>query len=227
MSPPEQRYSRQAMSDFFEPAPKPATPQPQRYRMPPWFEAPRGTLQGIVALERVLAHTDKVAVCVTRLAAYPTGFEFDLLTMSADDQDDDIDPLMFRHPHRMRRGATDEIPPEFLRFGVQFSDGSKATNTDGFHHNRNPPEGPIMNAGGGGGGGGNWRQTQWVWPLPSPGTVTLVCEWPALGIPLTRSELDAQTILDAATRAQVIFSDEHLPEQPDEHDGPSPVAFTG
>jgi hypothetical protein len=53
----------------------------------------------------------------------------------------------------------------------------------------------------------------------------LVCEWPAMGIPLTRSELDAQPILDAATRAQVIFSDEHLPEPPDEDDGPRPVAF--
>ena len=47
--------------------------------------APRGTLPGIVALKRVLARTDKVAVCVTRLAAYPTGFEFDVVTMSADD----------------------------------------------------------------------------------------------------------------------------------------------
>lgn len=49
----------------------------------------------------------------------------------------------------------------------------------------------------------------------------LVCEWPAMDIPLTRSELDAQTIRDAASRAQVIFSDEHLPEPPDEGEGPS------
>jgi hypothetical protein len=50
----------------------------------------------------------------------------------------------------------------------------------------------------------------------------IVCEWPALEIPLTRSALDAQLILDAAARAQVIFSDEHLPERPSEGDGPSP-----
>ena len=73
--------------------------------------------------------------------------------------------------------------------------------------------------GGGGGGGGSWRQSQWVWPLPPPGAVTLVCEWPAMDIPLTRRELDAQTILDAAKRAQVIFSDEDLPEFPDDTEG--------
>jgi hypothetical protein len=49
--------------------------------------------------------------------------------------------------------------------------------------------------------------------------LALVCEWPAAGIPLTRHEIDARLILDAAARAEVIFSDEHLPEWPDE-DGP-------
>lgn len=210
-----------ALSDFFEPPPTPVASEPQRYRTPPWLGAPRGTLPGVVALERILAQTDKVAVCATRLAAYPTGFEFDIVTMSADDQE--LDPLMFHH-HRMHRGATDEIPPELLRFGVQFPDGSKATNSGGFHYDRRPPAGPVMNAGGGGGGGGSWHQTQWVWPLPPPGTLTLVCEWPAMGIPVTRVELNGQLILDAATRAQVIFSDEHLPEPPDEDDGPSAAA---
>jgi hypothetical protein len=211
------------LSDFFAPPPKPDVPVPTRYRTPAWVAAPSGTLPGVVAVERVLAQTDKVAVCITRLAAYPTGFELDLVTMSADDQDH-LDPMMFHHHHRMHRGETD-IPPEFLRFGIEFPDGSKATNTGGFQHDRRPPAGPVMHMGGGGGGGGNWRQTQWIWPLPPPGTVTLVCEWPAMGIPLTRSEIDAQLILDAATRAQVIFSDEHLPEPPDADDGPSAGIF--
>jgi hypothetical protein len=74
------------LSDFFEPPPGPVVPAPQRYRTPPWFGAPRGTLPGVVAFERVLAQTDKVAVCVTRLAAYPTGFEFDVVTMTAADE---------------------------------------------------------------------------------------------------------------------------------------------
>jgi hypothetical protein len=46
-----------------------------------------------------------------------------------------------------------------------------------------------------------------------------------MDIPLTRSEVDAQSILDAAARAQVIFSDEQLPEPPDEGDGTAPTTF--
>lgn len=210
------------MSDFFEPPPKPPPPEP-RYRTPPWFGPPRGTLPGTVVRDHPLARTDKVAVCVTRLAAYPTGFEFDLVTMSAGDQEE-LDPLMFHPPHHFHGGDPGVIPPEMLRIGVQFADGSKATNTSGFHHSSERPAGPIMQAGGGGGGGGSWRQTQWVWPLPPPGSLVLACEWPALDIPLTRLELDAQAILDAATHAQVIFSDEHLPDWPDEG-GPSPSAI--
>jgi hypothetical protein len=211
------------VSDFFEPPPGPDVPEP-RYRMPPWFGAPSGTLPGVVAVERVLARTARVAVCVTRLAAYPAGFEFELVTMSADDEHG-LDPMMLHRHRGMHRGAGDDIPPEMLRLGVQFADGSKATNTAGFQHDRNAPAGPVMHPGGGGGGGGSWRQTQWVWPLPPPGPVTLVCEWPAMNIPLTRTELDAQMILDAAARAQVIFSDEHLPDPPGPDDGPSPVVF--
>lgn len=211
------------VNEFFEPPPKSVAPEPQRYRRPPWVGAPSGTLPGIVAVERVLAQTDKVAVCVGRLAAYPTGFEFDVVTMTGDEED--VDPWLFHPRRRLQHGAADEIPPEMLRLGVQFADGSKATNTTRFHHGRQPPaSGPVMHPGGGGGGGGGWRQTQWVWPLPPPGALTLVCEWPAMNIPLTRSELDAQAILDAAARAQVIFSDEHLPEPPDNEGGLPPVA---
>jgi hypothetical protein len=211
------------MSDFFEPAPAPPAPEPERFRPPPWFGPPDGTLPGVVALELILARTDAVAVCITRLSAYPTGFEFDLLTMTAADADDELlDPMLFGHRrHRAHRGLAG-IPPEMLRVGVQFADGGKATNTSGFHRpDDDPPAGPVMLGGGGGGGGGRWRQTEWVWPLPPPGPVTFVCEWPAAGIPLTRHDLDAQTILDAAARATVIFSEEHLPVRP------SATAVTG
>jgi hypothetical protein len=79
------------------------------------------------------------------------------------------------------------------------------TNTGGFAHDQDPLTGPVLHSGGGGGGGGGWHQDEWVWPLPPPGPVSFVCEWPAAGISLTRSEIDAQTILDAAARARTLF----------------------
>ena len=161
-----------------------------------------------MSLELVLVRTEKVAVCVTRLGAYPTGFEFDLRTMSASRESDfELDPMLFGPSrHRVRgRGSKDGLPDEMLRIGVQFADGAKATNTSGFHHGGEPPVGPVMRGGGGGGGGGDWHQSEWVWPLPPPGPLAFVCEWPAAGIALTRSEIDAQIIRDAANRAQLIF----------------------
>jgi hypothetical protein len=94
------------MSDFFSPPPPPPQEEPQRYRTPEWMSAPNGTLPGVVALELVLARNDRVAVCVTRLAAYPTGFEFELVTMTRGDADDeDLNPFLFG-PHRRRRGGS-------------------------------------------------------------------------------------------------------------------------
>jgi hypothetical protein len=120
-----------------------------------------------------------------------------------------------------------------LRFGVEFADGSKATNTadeplanfeDGSTHlslafqasgAAGVPAGPVLRTGGGGsGGGGNWKQSVWIWPLPPLGRLTFVCQWPAAGIELTRQDIDAQLLLDAAKRAQVIFAEDDLPDPP-------------
>lgn len=207
------------MSEFFEPPPpSPEPDEPERYRPPPWISAPQGTLPGVVALELVLARTDQVAVCVSRISAYPSGFELQLLVIA--DQSSELDPMLFgatHHFHHQARKAEAAIPDEMLRFGVQFADGAKATNTGGdgpLWDLDEKPSAPVMNTGGGGGGDGNWHQDVWVWPLPPPGPLTLVCQWPAAGIALTRQEIDAQLILDAASHAQIIFSDEHLPELP-------------
>lgn len=212
------------MSEFFEPPPP--LEEPERLeRRPPWWHAPSGTLPGVVALELVLARTERVVVCVARLGAYPTGFELDLVTM-ARGESDDLDPFLFgpglRGRSRRRELQTAAgIPPEKLRFGVEFADGTKATNTSrrlGPPPKEPPPPGPVLNPGGGsGGGGGNFRQSIWIWPLPPAGKLAFVCEWPAADIPLTRHEIDAQPILDAASRAQQFFTDEELFDTPGGH----------
>jgi hypothetical protein len=174
-----------------------------------------------VTLQLVLARTDQVAVCVTRLGAYLTGFELELVTMACGESDS-LDPFLFG-ARSLRRGrqTADGMPPEKLRFGVEFADGTKATNTSqplGPQGN-DPPPGPVFSPrGASGGGGGNCRQSIWVWPLPPAGKLAFVCEWPAAGIPLTRHEIDAQLILDAASRAQQLFTDEQLFDVPGGHE---------
>lgn len=142
---------------------------------------------------------------IGRGSVYPTGFELEvrvLVPVGADE----LDPSLNSSYHRPGRGSTYE---EMLRFGIAFSDGRKATNVGGRRHGPGgEPTDPVLWGMGGGGGGGRWRQDFWIWPLPPPGPVGFVCEWPAAGIPLTRNEVDAQTLLDAAARARALFPDE-------------------
>ena len=98
-----------------------------------------------------------------------------------------------------------------LRIGVQFADGRTATNIGG--HDR-PVGGPSHCCLGWWWGRRRqrrerFRQGYWISPLPPPGPVGLVCEWPAVEIPVVRQEIDAQLILDAAERARAMFGDGH------------------
>ena len=190
--------------DFFGPVPDPP-PEPPRPVQPEWFGPPTGTLPGVVPLELVLARSAVAAVGITRVSAYPTGFEFDLLTVTVADADEDLDPHMMGMRRRRARRCGGDTQ---LRLGVQFSDGAKATNVGaapGFAGRDEKPSAPVLHPQGGGGGPGSWRLGFWVWPLPPPGPLAFVCEWPAASIPVTRHEIDAQLVLDASARAQEMF----------------------
>lgn len=192
------------MSDFLWPPPEPPPPSPPWPALPPWTSASSGTLPGVVPVEILLAPSATAAVCVSRLAAYPTGFELDVMTLAHPDGDE-VDPLLFGVPGRRH----DRVLGDGLRLAVQFSTGAEATSIGGAP-GASPTleaEGPLVQGGAGGGGGGNWHRTYWVSPLPPPGPLAFVSQSPAAGIPLTRLEIDAQVILDAARRALVIIPD--------------------
>jgi hypothetical protein len=195
---------------FFELPPPPEPPEAEEPDVPEWVAAPSNVLGAAVPLRLVLAKTSDLAVAVLGGTAYPTGFEFKLVVRSRGNRDElgDFDPLELHHRFvRRRHGGGREIPPELLRFGIEFSDGSKATNLQelwGGDPPREPPS-PVLMPGGGGGGVGNWETEFWVWPLPPEGPLAFVCEWPAREIPLTRVELDAALVRDAAAQAEVLW----------------------
>ena len=162
------------MSDFFEPPPPPE-PRDRPTALPPWWAAPRNALPGVVALDLLLVRNSRAAVAVTRLAAYASGFEFELRVVTAGD-DDELDPMLFGpHMHLLRGAGVPVI--DHLHLGVRFADGSKATNTQ---PRPGPvdeaPDPPIFVTGSGGGGNGGWEQDCWVWPLPPPGPLKFVRE---------------------------------------------------
>jgi hypothetical protein len=165
---------------------------------------PHGVLPGAVALEVVVAQNEQAAVYIGRCAAYPTGLDFELHVLAAAGAGD-LDPSLNGIYQRPGGGSTYET---MLRFGVAFADGRKASNIGGFARSGEEPEGPVLWGMGGSGGGGRWQQGFWMWPLPPMGPLSFVCEWPAAGIPLTRVEVDSQSLRDAAGRSRGLFPDQ-------------------
>lgn len=201
------------MSSFFEPPP-PLPEPPQRPERRPWAGARDAVIGRTVALNLVIGRSDKAALWIPAVTAFPDGFEFDVELRGRIDEEEFGHPFFVaHHPRRRRRTPEEGLDPELLRLGIQFSDGRKATNIE----NRmrfpmpgepdEPPEGPVLFPRGGGGGDGRWSQGFWVWPLPPEGPLAFVCEWPAADIPETRNDIDSALVRNAAAEAEILWSD--------------------
>jgi hypothetical protein len=193
------------VAEFFQP-PKPPRTEFVRAPQLDWMGPPRAVVPALVPIERVVARTDEVAVYLSGFWVYPTGFQFTTHVVTEDEWSE-LDP--FAIDHSLHAGRRSCVPPEILRLGFQFANGSKATNTGSAifdeEEDGHRPTSPCMSSSGGRSFEGASERTFWVWPLPPPGALEFVCEWPAAEIPLTRVELDATPIIEAASRAQRLF----------------------
>jgi hypothetical protein len=193
---------------------------------------PEDVLGGVVALELLLARSQMAAVTISSAAAYRTGLEF---TVGLRLREDRQDRVWMGPPWEHRRSQSGELPDDLFRVGVQFEDGSKATTLDtGLcgtfvgppggvvdyssggtigavegEERAEPrvPDSPVLVPRGGGGGMRHWSESLWLWPLPPEGRLSFVCEWPAFGIALTRADVDAAPIRDAAARSRALWDD--------------------
>jgi hypothetical protein len=194
---------------FFE-TPEPLPPPPEEQRQPEWAGPPDNVLGAAVPIRLVIARSENAVIAVTDASAYPTGIEFRLVMRVRKVSHETRRSLMHGDPfhlHRFRRDEPAEgLPPELLRFGVQFADGRKATTLGarGWSHDREP-DAPILTFRGGGGGDRSWDMRIWLWPLPPPGPLAFVAEWPIAGIPETRVETGAEPFAEAAARAELLW----------------------
>jgi hypothetical protein len=194
--------------------------EPDEPATPEWWAAPEDHVPGVVPAELVLATGDDAAVFITRIAAYPQGFEFDaeLLTREAMPRDYGVvDHFEVIDDADRPQG---EIPPHVVRLGIGFSDGRRissvgtmldgsSTSLIGASDDEEPPDPEqqiLMTPSGGSGSLRRSTQTYWVWPLPPPGPLTFACEWPAFGIEDTTVEIDADVIREAAARARSVWA---------------------
>lgn len=170
---------------FFEP---PAPVEEPEFRYPehgPWFEPPKLTSAGILPMNRVLARTDHGAVVLTEIRAYPTGCWWEIAAAVRRP----ATQVARRRIWNTMAGVaadSDPLPPELLRFGVHYGDGTTATTLrrvpatieDGVA----PPEPPVLyprpQHGGSPGGAGSsctWRcgcgrsprprRSSWCWSI--------------------------------------------------------------
>jgi hypothetical protein len=196
------------MSEFFEaPPPREPEPEPEEREMPAWMGPPSGVLPCAIPIVEVLARNEEVAIGISGAFAYPTGFEMEILVLSAQRRGGRIHP--FDGPWHSEESASEGMPEGLLRLGLEYGDGRKSMNTNArWFESEEASDGerqPTMVSKGGGGGERDWRQSFWFWPLPSHGTLNLVCEWPALEIPLTRHPLDVEQIRSAAASSKELF----------------------
>jgi len=187
---------------FFEPPPPPPERQPS-HRPPPWFAPPENELGVSVPVRLLLARTDAFALGLADVVAYSTGFSLRLALR--------LHPRSEIEPRVLMPQLHGFGPPsgdDQLRFGVEFSDGRKATNLGRRPPHEQEPEISLVSAGGGGGGGRSFNVGYWVYPLPSPGSVTVAVEWPSRNVRETRHELDGDAIIEAGAGSEQLWDDD-------------------
>lgn len=195
------------MSDFF-PEPRAASAEPEETPQPEWLSAPDDVLPGVVPVELVIGRSQQAAVMLTGMWAFPAGVAMTLhvRTRVFLGRRFDLHEEVFDGPYR--HDQDEAWWRDRFKWGFEFSDGRRVTSVDPWPASFDPqdvPDRPVLAGGGGGGGDRSVRRDYWLWPLPPRGTLTVVCQWPTLGIGPTTSLIDADQIHAAANRAQPVW----------------------
>lgn len=195
------------MTDFFSDLSGPPTPQEEDEPQPVWLNPPDDVLPGVVPVELVLGRSEQAVVMLSGMRAFPAGVAMTLLVRTRRRlRGLSLHEELFDGPYR--HDQDDAWRRDRLRWGVEFADGRRATNVDAWP---DPGEAspttdqPVLFGGGGGGGDRAVDRDYWLWPLPPPGALTVVLQWPLLGIEQTTTRIDADEIVAAAARAQPLW----------------------
>ncbi len=181
-------------------------PEPRRVR---WRGDVDDTAGVSVPLSSILVCNEEVAVVVSGLLAYPSGFVFSLTSISR--LEPAPRPLGFHHPGARGRG---ELTGGELRFGIGFADGSKVVSYRSPSIPTDKSTARSLRPRGGGGGGRRWSQEFWCEPLPPDGPMTFVMEWRDFGVSETSMDVDGGLISEAGSGAVPLWPDDvDLPEE--------------
>ena len=173
---------------------------------------PADVVGGVEPLELIAARSEDAVIWLESATAYPAGVELRMeVRWRAEVQNLVNARRRLAAGAPSRRGVARGAVPSRCRAGGRF-EGNLARPGwwRGYSHGGavvgRETQGALLRAGVGGGGSQRWSQDLWLWPLPPTGRLEFVCEWPALGIELTRTELDSDALQTAATRCKELFA---------------------
>lgn len=178
---------------FFQELPE--LPPPPRASRNPSMGSSRAELPVGVPLSLLVARSERAAVTLGPIQVFSDGFEVaaNLVVRVREEERLRVFDPFGRH-HGQAAG-------QIVRLAFVFADGTSAEAVRAFDNEG----GRTLVPQGGGGGEGRWSTTFWSWPLPPPGSVEVVCAWPAHGIAETRASFDAGPILEAAARVERLW----------------------
>ncbi|MGV9822968.1 hypothetical protein [Nocardia xishanensis] len=155
---------------------------------------PSNQIPAVLAVERILARTDDLAVALVGARVYRAGVELAI----------EIFTRRRRVPvPDMFGGGHPDAAKSQLLLGIGFADGRTATNVgrtwDG------PAGAPVLSMGSASSTNTRATATFYLTPLPPPGPLSIVIAWPALDLAEHRVELDTENIRLAAERATILW----------------------
>jgi hypothetical protein len=190
---------------FFE-VPELDPPRPWR-PSPPWFQAPEHELGIDVPFRSTVVHDADVWLGVVGITAYSDGFSVRIRFLRREGSIADV----FQDAMSVRVRDS-RVTDRFLRLGIEFADGRRATNLDEFAPDDGEDESdPVIAFRAHNQGSHGLRGSgidAWIWPLPPSGPLTLAAEWPSVGLALTRVELPNDEIRAMAGRSAPLWDDD-------------------
>jgi hypothetical protein len=190
--------------------------------------APENEFPAPVGVAAALAQTGDVAVGLTQVEAFSTGFRFTLSVRLRQPRPDLAPGGLFMLVSSSHSYPGVHLPLENrLLLGLEYADGRRTSNlTDprmGGPGSDLDEERLLLVPQGGGGSDTHLDQAFWVSPLPPRGPVTVVLTWPVMGLAESRTVIDGDAVTAAASGSLVLWPDQPPQDPPPQPPPPRPT----
>jgi hypothetical protein len=175
---------------------------------------PENVVPAVAPLGVDVGTNDEVAMAITHLTVYPTGFGFGFTALTKEDPG-----VVCADELEVARDAEEDPVGLQFHLGVEFADGRRedtlkhwiSINHAGASNRMHLPSDPLTEISvrplGASANDRSYSGSIWVWPLPPEGPLTFWVGWPAAGLPSRPTVIDASMVLDAVGAATTLWSE--------------------